>query len=95
MDLPRAETAGTANAPEGCAPLAIRVEVVEDAFGWSVRIGEHMHSPFRKREHAVLEAHHLAARLRWQGAKVVVEGVAPPESSWPAASRADRGALLA
>jgi hypothetical protein len=55
----------------------IRLRVVKDEYGWSVRIGEQMTSPFRRRDRAIREANRLAADIRRQGgqAEAVVEDV--------------------
>ena len=54
----------------------ITYDVVQEQHGWAIRIGGHMTSPFRLREHAVHKANQLARALRGHGqaVTVVVEG---------------------
>jgi len=50
-------------------------KVVKEPFGWAVRVGEGMSTPFRSRELAVQEANCLCEALRRHGetAEVMVE----------------------
>jgi len=61
----------------------IRLRVAKDEYGWSIRIGEQMTSPFRRREVAIREANRLAAEIRTRGgqAETVVEDDAAIEPS--------------
>ena len=56
----------------------IRLSVVKEKSGWSIRIGERMCSPFWRRDKAIREARRLAAAIRSHGeqAEVIVEGEA-------------------
>jgi hypothetical protein len=53
----------------------IRLRVHKDQYGWSVRIGEQMTSPFRRQDMAICEANRLVADIRRQGgqAEAVIE----------------------
>lgn len=52
--------------------------VVKEEFGWAVRMGEGMTTPFRSMDLAIREANCLADAIRIHGAcaQVVVEGAA-------------------
>jgi hypothetical protein len=56
----------------------ITFSVLQQNFGWAVRLGERMSTPFWSKARAVTEANHLADRLRRHGAsvEVIVEVVA-------------------
>ena len=62
-------------------PVMIRLSVVREEHGWSVRIGQQMSSPFRRRDAAIREARRLAAGIRSHGERVevAIEGVAAGE----------------
>ena len=49
--------------------------VVKEQFGWAVRMGDRMTTPFRSRELAIREANTLADSIRGHGqsAQVVIE----------------------
>jgi hypothetical protein len=53
----------------------ITFSVVKETFGWTIRLGECMTTPFRLRELAIREAKSLAEAIRRHGecAEVVVE----------------------
>ena len=53
--------------------------VVREQYGWAVRMGECMTTPFRSRELAVQEANSLADDIRCHGerAEVIIEGASP------------------
>jgi hypothetical protein len=53
--------------------------VVKEQYGWAVRTGDCMTTPFRSKELAVQEANCLADGIRCHGesAEVIVEGVDP------------------
>jgi len=54
----------------------IRLSVVKDENGWSVRLGDRMESPFRRRDMAIREAQRIAASIRSHGEQVelLIEG---------------------
>jgi len=71
----------------------ITFNVVKEKYGWAVRMGDYMTTPFWSRELAILEANALARELQCHGqcAKVTIEGVVSgeqlpkldePVSSW-------------
>jgi hypothetical protein len=76
--------------PAGGGAGLIRLRVVKDDYGWSIRIGEHMTSPFRRREVAIREANRLAADIRGRGgqAEAIVEDAAAIEQSGSRAATA-------
>jgi hypothetical protein len=57
--------------------------VVKEEYGWSVRMGEAMTTPFWSRTLAIREADSLAQAIRRHGesAQVIVEGAVPADSS--------------
>ena len=50
--------------------------VVKEPYGWAVRMGEGMMTPFRSRRHAIEHANGFAEALQQRGerAQVVIEG---------------------
>lgn len=68
----------------------ISFRVVKEPYGWAVRLGDGMMTPFRSQSLAVQHARGIADALRRRGefAEVVVEEVctvslAPQPSRWP------------
>jgi hypothetical protein len=53
-------------------------KVVEESYGWAVRLGDGMTTPFRSRALAIREANCLCQELRNHGeaAEVVIQGTA-------------------
>lgn len=70
--------------------------VVKEPYGWAIRMGERMSTPYRTRLLAIRDAHGLAEAIRRQGGaiEVVVEGddlsvdlndaVEPAPAAWKA-----------
>ena len=60
----------------------ISFNVVKEQYGWAIRMGECMMTPFWSRELAIQEANCLADAIRCHGecAEVVVEGADPNDS---------------
>ena len=54
----------------------ITFEVVKEQYGWAIRMGQRMKTPFRSRDLAIREANYLATSIRSHGecAEVIVEG---------------------
>jgi hypothetical protein len=54
----------------------ITFRVAKDDYGWTVRVGDSMATPFRSRDTAIRQANCLAAAIRDHGqtAQVVVDG---------------------
>ncbi len=50
--------------------------VVKEPYGWAIRMGDRMSTPYRSRLSAIRDAHGLAEAIRRQGGctEVVVEG---------------------
>lgn len=59
----------------------ITFNVVKEQYGWAVRAGECMTTPFWSRELAIIEANSLADGIRRHGAcaEVVIEGANPAQ----------------
>lgn len=57
----------------------ITFNVVKERFGWAIRMGERMTTPYWSRNLAISEANALADAIRCHGecAEVIVEGVEP------------------
>ena len=57
----------------------ITFNVVKEEYGWAIRIGECMITPFWSRDAAIREANCLAAAIRCHGesAEVIIEGAVP------------------
>ena len=60
-------------------------KVVKEPYGWAVRLGPCMSTPFRTRAGAISEAEQMCASLRAHGqlAEVVVEGLEAGETPRP------------
>lgn len=58
--------------------------VVKEPYGWAVRVGDGMMTPFRSRGSALRHAAGCAEALRRCGdpAEVVVDDLEPPPRSW-------------
>ena len=54
----------------------ITFKVVKEQYGWAIRMGEGVTTPFWSRDLAIREAHCLAAAIRCHGerAEVIIEG---------------------
>jgi hypothetical protein len=61
----------------------ITFKVVKEEFGWAVRIGERMTTPFWSKDLAVRRAHSLADSIRRHGApaEVLIEGADPTKAA--------------
>lgn len=72
----------------------ISFRVVKESYGWSVRLGDGMMTPFRFRPLAVKHASGFVDALRRRGefAEVIVEELGQPEVT-PAAVRSDPSPL--
>jgi len=59
----------------------IRLRVVRESVGWSVKLDDNMKSPFRSRNAAIAEAHRIATDISRHGerAEVTVDEDAPGE----------------
>lgn len=68
----------------------IRFEVVREPYGWAVRMGQGMMTPFRSRVTALRHANGVAEALRRRGepAEVILEQEYVAEAPPPASTRA-------
>ena len=59
----------------------ITFSVVKDKYGWAIRMGDAVSTPFRTRDLAIREAGCLADAIRCHGevAEVIIEGANPNE----------------
>jgi len=60
----------------------ITFNVVKEPYGWAIRMGECMTTPFWSRDLAICEAYALAEAIRCHGecAEVLIEGIKPKDS---------------